>query len=97
MVTQDGNHAVSVIVGVELLLHSAFVRCTLIELLLEGVGRVEGTEHLGGETFHEAREMLVQVCSLWQKQYVKCILWGDMTINLRQLGRTAGRLPTSGL
>lgn len=52
MVTQDSHHTVSVVVGIQLLLHGSIFRRTLVELLLECDRRVVRTEHLRSEALH---------------------------------------------
>ena len=52
MVAEYSDHAVRMIVRVQLLLHRARFRCSLVELLLERYGRVMRTAHLRREAFH---------------------------------------------
>ena len=58
MVTQDGNHTISMVVRVQLLLDSPGCWRTLIKLLLESDRRVIGTEHLRCETLHVLRQVV---------------------------------------
>lgn len=64
MVTQDGDHAIGVIISVQLLLYGALSGCPRVQLLLECMRRVEGTEHLRCQTFHIRRQVPVQLSSL---------------------------------
>ena len=60
MVTQNGDHAIGVVVGIQLLLHSPVHRCSRVKLFLEGDRCVVCTEHLRCETLHVRCQMLVQ-------------------------------------
>lgn len=64
MVTQDGDHAVGVVVRVELLLHRALLRGATVEEVLERQGRVIRTEDLSSQALHVRRQVTVQRASL---------------------------------
>lgn len=59
MVTEYGDHAIGVVVRVQLLLNRSILRCPLVQLLLESDGCVIGTKHLGSQAFHIRCKMLV--------------------------------------
>lgn len=52
MVTKYSDHAISVVVRIQLLLHRSILRRALIQLFLKGYGSVIGTEHLGSQALH---------------------------------------------
>jgi len=64
MVTEDGNHSVGFVVRVEFLLDGAVVRSLLVELNLESLRSVEGTEDFRGKPLHVPVEVSVQLGGL---------------------------------
>ena len=54
MVAENGDHSVSFVVCVKLLLDGPVVRSLLLKLDLEGVRSVEGTENLCSKSLHVA-------------------------------------------
>ena len=60
MVTEDGNHSVGLVVCVEFLLDGSIVRGLLVELNLESLRSVEGTENLGGQPLHVSVKVGIQ-------------------------------------
>ena len=60
MVTEDGYHAIRVIVCIQLLLNCGDLWRALVQLLLEGYGCVISTKHLGGQALHIRLKMFVQ-------------------------------------
>lgn len=70
MVTEDGDHSVGFVVGVQFLLNGSVMRGLLIELNLESPRSVEGTENLGSESLHVSVEVSVQfggLSDIWNK------------------------------
>lgn len=61
MVTENGDHAVRMVIRIEFLLNCPRLRRALIELLLEGDRGIIGTEHLRGETLHVGLQVLVEL------------------------------------
>lgn len=59
MITQDGNPAVRIIIGLNLFWDGAR-RLHLLEQVAHGEGGVVGTENLGGQTRHVVLQMLVE-------------------------------------
>ena len=68
MVTQERNHTIGVIVSSQLLLYSSFLGSTFVELPLESMRGVEGTEHFRGQALHQARQILVELCGLERRR-----------------------------
>lgn len=64
MVTEDGDHSVGFVVRVEFLLCGSVMRRLLVELNLESLRSVEGTENLSSEPLHVSIEVRVQFGSL---------------------------------
>ena len=52
MVTKYSDHAIGVVVRIQLLLHRSILRRALVQLLLESYGCVISTKHLGGQALH---------------------------------------------
>jgi len=61
MVTEDGNHSVGFIVRVEFFLDGSIGGSLLVELVLESLRSVEGTENLGGKPLHVPVEVSIQL------------------------------------
>ena len=64
MVTKDGNHSVGFVVRVELLLDGSVMRSLLVELNLESLRSIEGTEDLRGKSLHISVEVSIQLGGL---------------------------------
>lgn len=60
MVAEYGDHAVSVVVRIQLLLNRSILRRALVQLLLEGYGCIVGTKHLGSQALHVRCKVFVQ-------------------------------------
>ena len=60
MVTQDSDLFVRLVVGGNLFGNRPLGGCELVELVLESVGSVVGTEYFGSQAFHVAAQVFVQ-------------------------------------
>jgi hypothetical protein len=65
MVTEDGDHSVGLVVCIQLLLDGSVVRSLLVKLNLESLRGVEGTENLGGKSFHIPVKVSIQLGGLF--------------------------------
>ena len=64
MVTKDGDHPIGFVVRIEFLLDGSVVRSLLVELNLESLRGVEGTEDLRGKPLHVPIEVSIQLGGL---------------------------------
>ena len=64
MVAENGDHSVGLVVRIQFLLDGSVVRGLLIKLNLESLRGVEGTENLGGKSFHVPVQMTIQLGGL---------------------------------
>lgn len=64
MVAENGDHSVGFVVCVEFLLDGSVVWSLLVELNLESLRSVEGTENLGGKSFHVPVQVSIQLGGL---------------------------------
>lgn len=64
MVAENGDHSVGFVVCVKFLLNGSVVWSLFIKLNLEGLRSVEGTENLGGKSFHVPVQVTIQLGGL---------------------------------
>jgi len=64
MVTKDCDHSVGFVVCVEFLLDGSVMGRLLVELNLESLRSVEGTENLGGKSLHVSVKVGIQLGGL---------------------------------
>ena len=64
MVAENGDHSVGLVVRIQFLLDGSVVGSLLVKLNLESLRSVEGTENLGGESFHVPVQVSIQLGGL---------------------------------
>jgi len=64
MVTEDSDHSIGFVVCVQFLLDGSVVGGLLVELSLESLRSIEGTENLGGKSLHIPVQVSIQLGGL---------------------------------